>query len=161
MKIQYASDLHLEFPANRKFLKQNPLRSVGDVLVLAGDIIPFTLLESLGDLIDMLADRFNTVYWLPGNHEYYYFDIDKKPSPLFEKIRDNVYLVNDQVVECGDIQLVFSILWSNISPESQCLGKAGIPDFSVIKSGIVPKISVMARMRPVSTLKRRCSTPSS
>lgn len=38
MKIQYASDLHLEFSQNSKYLKENRLSVKGDILLLAGDI---------------------------------------------------------------------------------------------------------------------------
>ena len=34
MKIQYASDLHLEFADNWRYLKENPLQVTGDILVL-------------------------------------------------------------------------------------------------------------------------------
>jgi hypothetical protein len=41
MTFQYCSDLHLEFPANKKYLKANPIKPESEILLLAGDIIPF------------------------------------------------------------------------------------------------------------------------
>lgn len=38
MKIQYASDLHLELSRNSRWLKNNPLNVTGNILVLAEDI---------------------------------------------------------------------------------------------------------------------------
>ena len=37
MKIQYASDIHLEFSDNLRFVKGMPFDVVGDILILAGD----------------------------------------------------------------------------------------------------------------------------
>ena len=38
MKIQYTSDLHLEFEENTDYLIWNPLKVTGDILILASDI---------------------------------------------------------------------------------------------------------------------------
>lgn len=37
MKIQFVSDLHLEFNENRVWLENHPLEVTGDILLIAGD----------------------------------------------------------------------------------------------------------------------------
>jgi Icc-related predicted phosphoesterase len=133
MKIQYCSDLHLEFPENNHFLGKHPLEPAGDVLLLAGDILPFALHGKPYAFIDYVADHFDAVYWIPGNHEYYGFDLGEVADPLLIKIRSNVFLVNNQVIPLEKVNLVCSTLWSHISPPNEWDIQQCISDFSAIR----------------------------
>ncbi|MFO7658139.1 MAG: metallophosphoesterase [Bacteroidales bacterium] len=133
MILQYASDLHLEFPQNEEFLKSNPLQPKGDVLLLAGDIVPFAVMNKYDDFFSYLSDNFQTTYWIPGNHEYYYFDIAGKCGILNEKIKSNVFLVNNWEVKYDTIRFIFCSLWSEISPANRWQVERGMSDFHVIK----------------------------
>ena len=66
MKIQYCSDLHIEFPENKKFLLENPIIPTAEILVLAGDIIPFSILDQHQDFFDYLSDHLK---WFSGFQE--------------------------------------------------------------------------------------------
>ena len=133
MTIQYCSDLHLEMAENRKALTRKPITPTGDILILAGDIMPFAIQETCDDFIDFASDHFSAVYWLPGNHEYYGSDIAEKPNPLFEKVRDNFFLVNNQSITIGKTRLVFSTLWGQISPYREMDIQRRVSDFSAIR----------------------------
>ena len=74
MKIQYMSDLHMEFQENSRYLKNNELPVTGDVLVLAGDI--FYLKDKTAPVMNFWKWAFKNycqVLIVPGNHEYYNF----------------------------------------------------------------------------------------
>ncbi len=77
MRIQYMSDLHIEFPENSMFLKQNEIPVTGEVLVLAGDI--FYLKDKItprAKFWKWASENYRQVLIVPGNHEYYnYSDV--------------------------------------------------------------------------------------
>ena len=133
MKIQYCSDLHLEFPENERFLKKEPLPVIGDVLILAGDIVPFAVMDKHKDFFNIVSDNFKYTYWIPGNHEYYRYDIKEKYGSLNEKIRSNVFLVNNISLVHENVKFIFSTLWSKIRPAYQWQIERGMSDFHVIK----------------------------
>lgn len=133
MKLQYCSDLHLEFRENREYMSAYPLQAKGEILILAGDIVPFAEMNKHKAFFDELSDKFEAVYWIPGNHEYYHFDAAKKCGAFNEKIRSNLFLVNNCTLIQNNVRFVFSTLWSKISPAYQWQIERGMSDFHVIK----------------------------
>lgn len=134
MKFQYCSDLHLEFPVNNKYLKANPLKPEGEILLLAGDIIPFVEMEKENDFFNFLSDSFEHAYWIPGNHEYYRSDITERTGTFHEKIRSNVSLLNNSAMEHNGVRLLFSTLWSKINPALEFVIQKSMADFRLIKN---------------------------
>ncbi|HET7179266.1 MAG TPA: metallophosphoesterase [Chryseosolibacter sp.] len=132
MDIQYWSDLHLEFASNRDYLAANALTPSADLLLLAGDIIPFQRMKEAMGFFDFVSDSFEQVYWVPGNHEYYRSDINHRTGEISERIRSNVSLVNNVSVEHKGVRLVFSTLWTRISPEKESVITRGMADFHLI-----------------------------
>ena len=134
MKIQYASDLHLEFSDNYSYLKQNPLKPVGDILVLAGDI------GYLNDdnynkhpFWDWASDNYQQVIVAVGNHELYkYYDLAKMPQGIVCSIRENVKCYYDAVVRVENVDFIISTLWAKIPLEEAYLTERGINDFQRI-----------------------------
>lgn len=133
MKIKYCSDLHLEFWRNKNFLAKNAIQPAGEILLLAGDIIPFTLINQHNDFFDFVSANFSMVFWVPGNHEYYHCDLKYIKIPMYEKIRNNVFLVNNQVIPYKNVNLIFSTMWSTISPQNELVVQQSIADFLMIK----------------------------
>ena len=77
LRIQFVSDLHLEFEANRLFLRQHPLEVTGDVLLIAGDSAYLDTPRSGGDTYtryafwDWAAAHYQQVVVCLGNHDFY------------------------------------------------------------------------------------------
>jgi len=136
MIVQYCSDLHLEFPENKAFLEKNPIPVEGDILILAGDIVPFKVQEEHDDFWDYLSSNFQFVYWVPGNHEYYYSDISEYSGSIYKKLRNNVILVNNTSVINNDVRFIFTTLWTDISPVNQLITQYQMSDFRVIRDGV-------------------------
>lgn len=134
MKIQYCSDLHIEFGQNLAFLGRNPIRPVGEALIIAGDLTYANLEYFKESFFDYLSEKFPLVYIVPGNHEFYQGpDTSIIDSPINKKIRSNVFLVNNTIVNYKGVDFIFTTLWSRIGPKNSAIIQRELNDFRVIK----------------------------
>ena len=93
MRIQYASDLHLELWQKTTF--DETLQVVAPYLVLCGDVAPLNCVN-LRAFLEYCSERWKLIFWIPGNSEIWktsksenekYFDflkMDKKKCPKSE-----------------------------------------------------------------------------
>ncbi len=130
MKVQYASDIHLEFIQNSKFLQEHPMVVAGDILILAGDV------SYLGDKRlnknpwwDWAAENFEQTYIVPGNHEYYNgAELADALDDFVLEVRPNVHYMNNKSVRMGDIEIFLTTLWSPVPPRNQWEVEMGMVD---------------------------------
>jgi 3',5'-cyclic AMP phosphodiesterase CpdA len=61
------SDLHITYPENRRVVEGLRARSPGDWLIVCGDVSELS--EDVEWALGLVAERFETVIWVPGNHD--------------------------------------------------------------------------------------------
>ena len=135
MKIQYVSDLHLEFKDNSKFLQDNPLIVNGEILILAGDICVIGKENYLSDPFwDWASKNYKEVIIAYGNHEFYNNqDLSLMKDGTIFKIRENINYYYNCVVTIKDTDFIISTLWSHIKKEHEESILYQVNDFRQIK----------------------------
>ena len=116
MRLQYASDLHLEIPANRDFVLAGALAPAADYLLLAGDISFLSDWHKADAFWDWCARSFQHTWIVPGNHDYH---ADRSNllglASLQVPVRPNVTYANNVCVHVEEVSLVLTTLWSAIT----------------------------------------------
>lgn len=131
MKIQYASDLHLELSDNSRWIGKNPLEVAGDILILAGDIVYLgSEAHMKHPFWDWCAENFRQTLVVPGNHELYGgFDAGQLAKEFSLTIRENVRYYNNKVVTIDGVDIILSTLWANINIGDAFMVERSINDF--------------------------------
>ena len=138
MKIQYLSDLHFEFPQNRKWLKENPIIPKGDVLLIAGDTYHLGNQFTNPWIFDELAEKFHQVFLVAGNHEYYNgYNVAPSRDSFKIEIRPNVTLFQNQDFEYKGVKFILTTLWSQVVKHPEFVFK-GMYDFRKIQFDGLP-----------------------
>jgi len=119
MKIQYISDIHLEYQSELPEIKQ-----IGDILILAGDIgFPFS--DIYKDFLIEINNKFKKVFLITGNHEFY--NSEKNKEKTMEEIDDhigniitqynlnNISYLDNSYEDYQGIRFYGTTLWTKIS----------------------------------------------
>lgn len=140
MKIQYASDLHLEFYENAVFIARNPFTVAGDVLVLAGDTFLLNDFEGFKRhrFWDWCTENYRQTLLIPGNHEYYHSNLADYPDSWEKELRPNVRMCENRSVVIDDTEFILSTLWSHIPDWDWPALRRGMSDFHLIRYGKQP-----------------------
>jgi len=132
MKLQFLSDIHLEIRDFESY--ESIVTPQADILALLGDIgVPSPSLEKF---LAWCSSRFEYVFYVPGNHEYYNqegISIDEINNKLQEICdRTKVIFMNNHVCVLGKIALIGSILWSYIPPHAFDIVQSSLNDYKYI-----------------------------
>jgi DNA repair exonuclease SbcCD nuclease subunit len=102
--------------------------------LLAGDITYWGQKHFKHPFFDYISRNFKSAYYIPGNHEFYTGkDVRILDYPVFEPIRDNVFITNNHTVKIDSTDIFFTTLWSLISPKHSLIIESNVSDFRLIK----------------------------
>jgi DNA repair exonuclease SbcCD nuclease subunit len=132
MKIQIVSDLHLEFPENRKWITENPIVPVGDVLLIAGDTICDKYKKKARAFYEKVSAEFPFIISTMGNHEFYHGIIDYAYPTYKSSISHNHIRLNNQTHVIEDVKFIVSILWSHVPVSQQGMISTRLNDYQYI-----------------------------
>jgi Icc-related predicted phosphoesterase len=110
MKISYTSDIHIEFGDLVLHNEDN-----SDVLIFAGDIIPYKNLYVTEQLLETCSKEWKDVIIVLGNHDHYRGNFLKSANKYKEFVSQfiNVHVLDKQYLEIGDTRFVGATLWTS------------------------------------------------
>lgn len=138
MRVQVLSDLHFEFDhdGGEMFAREVPI--AGDVLVLAGDLLPLREVDKAKRTFAWFCDRFPKVIFVPGNHEYYGTSPVAADAVLAicAAAFPNLHVLNPAVATIEGMRFVGAALWFPPSAD-EARYRGLVNDFRLI-DGFVP-----------------------
>lgn len=139
-KIRVISDLHLEM--DPQFKMEKVYGEEHTHLILAGDICVWKYFEkevwneAFREFFNDCSERFKTVYYIPGNHEYYGSDInavDDEMREFFNREFSNIHFLNNETANIEGTKFIFSTLWSYVDENTALFFRKNMSDFNVIR----------------------------
>lgn len=128
------SDLHTECykDGGARLVESMP---TGDVLILAGDITYLRFYSDCRWLLKAIGDRFNKIFFVPGNHEYwrsYPNDVQSMLLNFEFEVQGFHWLRTGNIVEYKGKRFMGDTMWFPDDPLNPLFAK-WMPDFELIK----------------------------
>ena len=139
-KIRIISDIHLEFFKNNDFELEVSDDEKNTILILAGDICIAAKAKRFDYFFDNISNRFKTILYILGNHEYYNSSIlmtRVKLEDSIDKYR-NIIVLEDETYETDEVCFIGSTLWSDFddnNPIAMFDAKHKMNDSRIIRHG--------------------------
>ncbi|GIW22933.1 MAG: metallophosphatase [Candidatus Sericytochromatia bacterium] len=133
MKVQFVSDLHLEYEENRNYFKENPIKEFGEVLILAGDIVNEIDREKANDFFEDIEKKFDLIISAFGNHEFYLNNLDFSLPSYKKELSKNHLLLNNETICYKNCRFIISTLWSKIEEKHRYEISNRLNDYKYIK----------------------------
>jgi predicted phosphodiesterase len=111
MRIQIASDLHLEYLEQKFPAYRGVEQTDADVLILAGDVASGTR------VFDLFADWPCPIVFVPGNHEFYQARVDDvlKEFELRAVMYPGIKVLAPGTVQIADVRFIGCTLWTDFN----------------------------------------------
>lgn len=124
MKIQIASDLHIEHFKNPLFY-HSFIKPSADILILAGDIGNLYQPDILINYLSFLSEKFTYILYIYGNTEFYFNDdiqVDKKNMETLKETFENkvntklknIFILDQKSIQIGNYLFSGCTLWSKL-----------------------------------------------
>lgn len=110
MRISFANDLHAEFG---EILLHNTENS--DVLILAGDIIPYKYLHIISNMLEIASEQWKDIIIILGNHDHYrgnFLKTAKKYKDFVAEFK-NIHVLNNEYLDIANTRFIGATLWTN------------------------------------------------
>jgi len=128
VRVQLLSDLHFEFDDDGGEAFARSVHVAGDVLVLAGDVIPLTSRDAVTRAFAWFCARFPHVVFVPGNHDAL--------LAACAATLPNLHVLNPGLVVIDGQRFVGATLWFPETPDEPRY-RGYLTDFQLIR-GFLP-----------------------
>lgn len=133
MLIAIVSDLHLE---HRHLDLDVILAQPADILILAGDIVPYSVIPKRVDFFDAITAHFKHVIYVLGNHEFYGSCITSSFKDLLANY-SNLHVLEDECVTINNVDFFGGTLWTDFNkqnPNTLIVAQKYMSDYRAIRN---------------------------